>query len=82
MPHFIPFVIIRKLFISAISGGLKWNSGITRDGFRTAATPKIAVFMSKVNGFQLLAIVAKASILDFVAVLDVLLIIWTKNFCC
>ena len=50
--------------------------------FKTAATAKIGVFMSKVNGFQLLTIVAKASILDFVAVLDALLIIWDKNFCC
>ena len=81
MPRSIPLEIIRKFTISGISRGKKWNSGIIRGGFRAAATAKIGVFMSKANGFQLLTVFAKASILDFVVVLDVPLIIWTKNFC-
>ena len=82
MPRFTTFQIIRKFNILMILGGKKWNSGIIRGGFRAAATAKIGVFMSKVNGFQLLTIFAKASIIDFVVVLDVPLIIWTKNLCC
>ena len=82
MPRSIPFEIIRKFNISGISGGKKWNSSIIRGGFRAAATAMIGVFMSKANGFQLLTVFTKASILDFVVVLDVPLIIWTKNFCC
>ena len=65
----MPFEVIRKPWILRV---WKWNSDIVRGGSSTTATAKIGVFVSKVNGFQLLTIVKKASILDFAAVLDVI----------
>ena len=41
-----------------------------RGGFRTAATSKMELLVITVNGFQLLTISTKCSILDVAAVLD------------
>ena len=40
------------------------------DGFRTAATSKMELFVIIANGFQPLTIITKCSILDGAAVLD------------
>ena len=42
----------------------------TRIGSRTAATSKLERFVITANGFQLLTIITKRSILDVAAVLD------------
>ena len=44
-----------------------------RGGFRTAATSKMEHFVIIVNGWKPLTIITKSSILDAVAVLDLLL---------
>ena len=50
---------------------VKDKSGILfRNGSRTAATSKMEHFVIIVNGWKLLTIITKNSILDFAAVLD------------
>ena len=46
---------------------------VFRDGSRTAATSKMERFVIIVNGFHLLIIITKCSIMDVAAVLDLLL---------
>ena len=41
-----------------------------RGGFRAAATSKMKLFVIIFNGFQLVTIITKSSILDVAAVLD------------
>ena len=48
-----------------------------RDGFRTAATSRVELFVIIVNGFQPLTIITKSSILHVAAVLDSLL--WVRK---
>ena len=54
-------------------------SGVFRDGYRTAATSKIELFVIIVNGFQPLTIIIKCLILDVAVVLDPPLI-FVANF--
>ena len=49
------------------------SSSKVKDGSRTAATSKMELFVIIVNGFKLLTIITRCSILDVVAVLDPLL---------
>ena len=51
----------------------EWFEGkqlLTRGGSRTAAISKMELFVIIVNGFQLLTIITKCSILDVTAILD------------
>ena len=52
---------------------------LLRCGSRAAATSKMEHFVIIVNGFQLLNIITKCSILDVVAVLDALLYVNRKK---
>ena len=47
-----------------------YHQNLPTDGFRTAAPSKMELFLIIVNGFQLLTIIIKCSILDGAAVLD------------
>ena len=51
---------------------------IIRDGSRAAATSKMECFVTIVNGFLLLTIITKHSILDVAAALDLPLIMMTN----
>ena len=48
----------------------EWRSTNSRDGYRTAVTSKMELFVITVNGFQPLPIITKCSILDVATVLD------------
>ena len=57
----------------------KWSETVSllRGGFRTAATPKMELFVIIVNDFLPLTIITNCSILNVAAVLDSPLLPWS-----
>ena len=63
--HVVTLGKVSKFFL-----GLMKLSSTTRGRSRTAARPRVDLFVIIVNGWKLLTIITKSSILDVTAVLD------------
>ena len=59
---------------------MSMQKNLFRGGFRTAATPNMERFVIIINGFQLLTIITKSSILDVVAILDPPLLLYKNSY--
>ena len=71
MENFIFCAVYRAFPLIGLYNNIeKTTFQISRGGSRTAATSKVELFAIIANGFQLLPIITKSSILDLAAVLD------------
>ena len=56
------------------------QNSLFRGAFRTTATPKMKHFFITVNGFQLLTVITKSSILDVATFLDPPLLLYKSSY--